>query len=415
MIDNSACVSEESAKVFDVQAALDNILAAIQPLETTETTPLKDALGRTLANDIVSSINVPTATNSALDGYAVHGDDILSTDSATLPVIGTAYAGKPYHGKLRQSTAVRVMTGAKMPDGSDTVIGQERVTTTANSIMIDGTIGGGANVRQAGEDISKGAVVLKKGTLIKAAELGLLASLGIGEVTTLKQPVVAFFSTGDELCSIGEKLTDGKIYDSNRYTLFGMLSALHVEIVDLGVVRDQLDILQQTLVEAAKRADLIITSGGVSVGEADFIKVALQAVGCVNFWKVAMKPGRPLAFGRIQDAHFFGLPGNPVSVMVTFHQFVKPAIQRLAGQTVRKNFTPQIPCLSNLKKKPGRVEYQRGVLEHDSKEGWRVRKTGAQGSGILRSMSEANCLIVLPAECTDIAPGDKVAVQLLDD
>ncbi len=306
------------------------------------------------------------------------------------------------------------MTGAMMPGTTDTVIPQERVEVAGDTIVIGGETRAGDNVRQAGEDIARGTVVLTRGTAIQAADLGLIASLGIAQVQVIRRPVVAFFSTGDELCSIGQPLEDGKIYDSNRYTLFGMLSALNVEIVDMGVIRDRRDRLQRAFSEAAEQADLIITTGGVSVGEADLVKEVLQKTGTVDFWKVAIKPGRPLAFGNIHGTYFFGLPGNPVSVMVTFHQFVKPALKRLAGETPGEAFTATVRCVSKLRKKTGRVEYQRGVLERDAEHGWQVRKTGAQGSGILRSMSEANCLIVLPAESATVEPGSLVEVQLFE-
>ncbi len=298
-----------------------------------------------------------------------------------------------------------------MPDATDTVIIQEHVERVDDVILIDAETKLGANVRQAGEDIATGDIVLEKGTHITPADIGLIASLGIGKVEVTRKLRVAFFSTGDELCSIGEELKNGNIYDSNRYTLFGMLSELSIKIMDMGVIRDDREALQQAFEKAASQADVIITTGGVSVGEADFVKEILQATGSVNFWKVAMKPGRPLAFGKIKDAYFFGLPGNPVSVMVTFYQFVKPAIRHLMAETKTETVTIQVPCISKLKKRPGRVEYQRGILERDENNQWVVRKTGAQGSGILRSMSQANCFIVLPMDSDSVEPGTIVEVQ----
>lgn len=298
-----------------------------------------------------------------------------------------------------------------MPDATDTVIIQEHVERVDDVILIDAETKLGANVRQAGEDIATGDIVLEKGARITPADIGLIASLGLGNVEVTRKLRVAFFSTGDELCAIGEELKDGNIYDSNRYTLFGMLSELNVTIMDMGVIRDDREALQQAFEKAASQADVIITTGGVSVGEADFVKEILQATGSVNFWKVAMKPGRPLAFGKIKDAYFFGLPGNPVSVMVTFYQFVKPAIRHLMAETKTETVTIQVPCISKLKKRPGRVEYQRGILERDKNNQWVVRKTGAQGSGILRSMSQANCFIVLPVNSNSVEPGTIVEVQ----
>jgi molybdopterin molybdotransferase len=399
------CLDDFDPDSLMVSDALKYIYAAISPISEAEIVPIRESLNRVLATDINSSINVPTATNSAMDGYALHGDIIPKQGTSKIKVIGTAFAGKPYQAKVGQGECVRIMTGAVMPEATDTVIIQEHVERTDDEILIDSETKSGSNVRQAGEDIKVGDVILEKGMRIRPADIGLIASLGIGEVEVIRKLRIAFFSTGDELCSIGEELKNGDIYDSNRYTLFGMLSELNVTIMDMGVIRDNREDLQQAFEKAAAQADVIITTGGVSVGEADYVKEILQESGTVNFWKVAMKPGRPMAFGQIKDAHFFGLPGNPVSVMVTFYQFVKPAIRHLMSETETETVTMQVPCISNLKKRPGRVEYQRGILERDENNQWFVRKTGAQGSGILRSMSQANCFIVLPMESASVEPG----------
>ncbi len=407
----NSCMDDFDPDSLIPNDALNKIYTSITPVTESETVPVRDALNRVLARDIVSSINVPTATNSAMDGYALHGHDIPDSGTGELKVVGTSFAGKPYRGKVGDGECVRIMTGAVMPDATDTVIIQEHVERVDDVIRIDAETKPGSNVRQAGEDIASGDVILQKGTRVKPADIGLIASLGIGEVDVIRKLRVAFFSTGDELCSIGEEIKDGNIYDSNRYTLYGMLSELNVTILDMGVIRDKREDLQQAFQSAATQADVIITTGGVSVGEADFVKEILQETGSVNFWKVAMKPGRPLAFGQIDKAHFFGLPGNPVSVMVTFYQFVKPAIRHLMAETETESITMKVPCVSKLKKRPGRVEYQRGILERDENNQWQVKKTGAQGSGILRSMSQANCFIILPMESGTIEPGTIVEVQ----
>ena len=394
-----------------VSDALKNIYTAISPISDSEVVPIRESINRVLSTDIVSTLNVPTATNSAMDGYALSGNDIPKAGTTKIKIIGTAFAGKPYIGKAEQGECIRIMTGAVIPDSTDTVIIQEHVERTDDEILIDSETKPGSNVRQAGEDIAVGDIVLEKGSRIRAADIGVIASLGIGDVEVIRKLRVAFFSTGDELSSIGEELKNGNIYDSNRYTLFGMLSELNVTIMDMGVIRDNREDLQQAFESAATKADVIITTGGVSVGEADYVKEILQETGTVNFWKVAMKPGRPLAFGQIKDAHFFGLPGNPVSVMVTFSQFVKPALRHLMAESETDTFTMRVPCISKLKKRPGRVEYQRGILERDEDNQWVVKKTGAQGSGILRSMSQANCFIVLPMDSASIEPGTIVEVQ----
>lgn len=407
----NSCMDDFDPNSLMVSDALNNIYTAISPVTEYETVPIRESLNRVLSADIVSSLNVPTATNSAMDGYALHGKDIPKEGTSKVKVIGTAFAGKPYQDVVKQGECVRIMTGAVMPDATDTVIIQEHVERTDDEILFDSETQTGSNVRQAGEDIAIGDIVLEKGARIRSADIGVIASLGIGEVDVTRKLRVAFFSTGDELCSIGDELKNGNIYDSNRYTLFGMLSELNVTIMDMGVIRDNSEDLHQAFESAATQADVIITTGGVSVGEADFVKEMLQETGTVNFWKVAMKPGRPLAFGQIKDAHFFGLPGNPVSVMVTFSQFVKPALRHLMAEIETETFTMRVPCISTLKKRPGRVEYQRGILERDENNQWVVKKTGAQGSGILRSMSKANCFIVLPMDSASVEPGSIVEVQ----
>jgi molybdopterin molybdotransferase len=292
---------------------------------------------------------------------------------------------------------------------------QEHVKADGNRVTIGGEHRKGQNLRQAGEDLQRGAAALKRGRRLRAADVGLIASLGIPEIAVYRRLRVAFFSTGDELVSIGTVPQEGQIYDSNRYTIHAMLERLGCEVIDMGVVRDDPKLLEQAFDQAAHAADVVITSGGVSVGEADFVKDLLNQLGEVVFWKIAMKPGRPLAYGRIGGAHFFGLPGNPVSVMVTFYQFVRDALMALSGETpVEPAATFKVPCTSQLKKAPGRTEFQRGILTRGTDGQWSVRVTGEQGSGILRSMSEANCFIILPTEQGNVTPGALVDVQVME-
>jgi molybdopterin molybdotransferase len=329
--------------------------------------------------------------------------------------IGSALAGKPFAGKVGLRQCVRIMTGAVMPEGTDTVVIQEVVQASADHrVRIPGGQKHGQNVRYAGEDLKIGVPVLAPGKSLRPAELGLIASLGIGEVRVKRRLRVAFFATGDELASIGAPLREGEVYDSNRYTLHGMLARLGVEIADLGVVRDDPAQLESAFRKAAQQADVVITTGGVSVGEADFVKQLMAKLGEVLFWKIAMRPGRPMAFGKINNSYLFGLPGNPVAVMVTFYQLVRDALLHLSGRT--DDFSlPLLKATTGeaLRKVPGRTEYQRGIVYYEDTE-WKVRTTGQQGSGVLRSMSEANCFIVLEHERGAVKAGERVAVQLFE-
>ena len=406
-----SCRDEFDPKSLSADAALEQIKAGVSRVKGIEKVAIREALNRILAEDIRSRINVPSGTNSAMDGYAVNSTDIPARGSAELNVLGTAWAGKPFSGKLTAGSCVRIMTGAIMPDGADTVIIQEDVQLTESGITIDGSTRKGDNVRRAGEDIAVGDLILSKGRRLNPADIGLIASLGIAEVCVVRRLRVAFFSTGDELRSIGETLSDGAIYDSNRYTLYGMLERMGANIIDMGVIKDNLGDLEEAFSVAAANADVLITSGGVSVGEADYVKEILAKLGRVDFWKVAIKPGRPLAFGYVRNAVFFGLPGNPVSVMVTFYEFVQPALRKMTGEDDTGILTLKARCESRLKKRPGRVEYQRGILQRDEDGNLTVVKTGAQGSGILRSMSQANCFIILPLDSGGVEPGTIVDVQ----
>ena len=398
-----------------VDKAREVIARFLTPVIATERVHVRASLGRVLAADVISPLDVPSHDNSAMDGYAVRFDDLKADGEVTLRVTGTAFAGTPFSGAVKPGECVRIMTGGVVPQGADTIVMQEHVKAGDGRITVGGGHKKNQHLRRAGEDLKAGAPALKRGQPIRPAEVGLIASLGIPEVEVYRKLRVAFFSTGDELVSIGTPPKEGQIYDSNRYTLYGMLERLGCEVLDMGVVRDDPALLEQAFNKAASAADVVITSGGVSVGEADFVKDLLNRLGEVVFWKIAMKPGRPLAYGRIAGAHFFGLPGNPVSVMITFYQFVRDALLKLSGRDPLEPLaTFEVPCTSALKKAPGRTEFQRGILTRDASGKMSVRVTGEQGSGILRSMSEANCFIILPTDQGNVAPGTLVQVQVME-
>ena len=405
-----SCLDGYDPDALRVDKAREAIRSCLAPIVETESVPVRNALGRVLAEDIVPRINVPAHDNSAMDGYAVRFSDL---EKQPLKEIGTALAGKPFAGKLGAGECVRIMTGAVIPAGADTVVIQEVVKKAGDRVTIPAGQKKAQNVRYAGEDLKVGIPVLRSGKLLTPADIGLVASLGIGEVRVKRKLRVAFFATGDELASIGAPLKEGEVYDSNRYTLHGMLARLGVEIVDLGVVRDAPDLLEKAFRQAAKSADVVITTGGVSVGEADFVKQLMAKLGEVLFWKIAMRPGRPMAFGKVGNAFLFGLPGNPVAVMVTFYQFVRDALIHLSGRNDDALPLLKAVAAENLRKVPGRTEYQRGILFRDQ-DHWKVRTTGQQGSGVLRSMSEANCFIVIEHERAAVKAGELVSVQIFE-
>ena len=406
-----SCQDDYDSVSLTVAEAAGRIQERMRPIDGVEALPLRAAFGRVLAEDVRSSIDVPTGTNSAMDGYALCGAELPAQGTRTFRPVGSAFAGHPYGKPISPGECVRIMTGALLPKGADTVVIQEHAEVSGENVRIGTHTQPGANVRRAGEDIAAGQIVLRRGRRLTAADLGLLASLGTDKATVTRPLKVAYFSTGDELRSSGDPLEPGTIYDSNRYTLHGMLSRPGIESLDLGVVRDVRERVERAFEEAARCADVVLSSGGVSVGEADLVRETLSRLGQIDFWKVAMKPGRPLAFGRIGNAWFFGLPGNPVSVMVTYQQLVEPALRQLEGEHVERPLQFEVPCISRLRKRPGRIEYQRGVLQRGEDGQLVVARTGAQGSGILRSMSEANCYIVLPMDSGGVEPGTTVTVQ----
>jgi len=389
------------------------------PIHSVEKIAIRSALQRVLAEDIVSPIDVPAHDNSAMDGYAFRSSDLDGLKPVALRVVGSAYAGQAFSGTVGPGECVKIMTGAVMPEGCDTVIQQELAEADGkDQITVPfGLIKAGDNRRFRGEDLSAGKPALYKGRIIRPSDIGLMASLGIAEVPVQRRLRVAFFSTGDELRSLGEPLETGSVYDSNRYTLFGMLTRLGCDIIDMGVVKDDPALLEAAVREACENADAVITSGGVSVGAADYTKQIMARLGDMAFWQIGMRPGRPMAFGRInsggKSAYLFGLPGNPVAVMVTFYFFVRDALLHMMGATASPLPQMRVTSASAIGKKSGRTEYQRGILFQENRE-WKVRITGSQGSGILRSMSEANCMVILHPEQGDIEAGDTVDVVLFE-
>lgn len=415
-----SCLSDYDPEALPVAHAQQIIREFITPVHAVEKVALRAALDRVLAADIVSPINVPSHDNSAMDGYAFRGSDLRPDAAITLNIVGTTYAGRAFGGAVAAGECVRIMTGGVMPAHCDTVIPQE-FTRDANedSVTIPaGAVKTGDNRRFKGEDLEAGKPALKKGKTLRPADLGLLASLGIAEVPVQRRLRVAFFSTGDELRSIGESLDEGCVYDSNRYTLYGMLSRLGCDMIDMGVIKDDPDSLEAAFRTACENADAIITSGGVSVGAADYTKQMMATLGDVSFWKIGMRPGRPMAFGKIESngksAYLFGLPGNPVAVMVTFYFLARDALLHMMGAETSPLPLMRVSSQSAIRKKPGRTEYQRGILSRDANGRWQVRVTGSQGSGILRSMSEANCMIVLQHEQGSVNAGDDVDVLLFE-
>ena len=412
-----SCIDGYDPTALPTAKVIEVIRQFVRPVAGFEKVAIRQALGRILAEDIVSPINVPAHDNSAMDGWAVRGSDLSPVSAVTLDEIGASLAGKEFAGKVAPGECVRITTGAVMPHGCDTVIPMELVKTTGKRITMPPGQEAGANRRLAGEDLQKGRPALFAGKRINPAELGLIASLGVPEIKVARKLRVAFFSTGDELKSVGESLREGEVYDSNRYTLFGMLQRLGCDVIDMGVIPDDKAKLEAAFRSAAASADAVITSGGVSVGEADYTKQMMKKLGDVVFWRIAMRPGRPMAFGKISEAgktaYLFGLPGNPVAVMVTFYHFVRGALLHMMGATDTALPVLQARSRDAIRKKPGRTEYQRAILESTQGE-VTVRLTGSQGSGVLRSMSEANCFLVLGHDQASIKPGDLVDVLLFD-
>jgi len=430
---NSPILLTSSLHVNEARKAIANLVSelleeskSLHDLAEIETVALDLAINRILAEDLLSPIDVPAADNSAMDGYAFDGNCLATSISeVSLRVVGTALAGKPYAGKIGAGECLKIMTGAVMPTGCDTVIPQEFTTSSDDQFIHfkSDQLKPGENRRLRGEDLQKDKAAITAGRLLRPSDLGLAASLGIANLKVRRRLKVAILSSGDELRSLGQALDTGCIYDSNRYSLTGLLNRLDLEIIDCGIVHDDPATLKQAFIEAASKADVLISSGGVSVGEADFTKQIMQELGDVGFWKIAMRPGRPMAFGMLKPVPgkssarktlFFGLPGNPVAVMVTFYQFVRSALLQLNGASQTEPPLVQAISETAIRKKPGRTEFQRAILGRNAQGKPSVRLTGGQGAGILRSMSEANCFVILGHDQGNIAAGDWVDIALFD-
>ena len=391
----------------NMQDALDNVCEKIE-------LSVSDALGFGLAKDIYSPINVPSFNNSAMDGYALNHADLLDCDinnPVTLKMIGKSFAGVPYKGELPAGCCIRIMTGAVLPDCADTVVMQERTQATDQNITFTSHPKLNDNVRFAGENIKKGQSVLMQGHKLTARDIPLIASLGLSKVTVYRQLKVAVISSGDELKSLGEPLNEGEIYDSNRYSIIALLSRLNVEVIDFGIIKDDLPLIREAISRADKLADVVITSGGVSVGEADFIKDVLDELGEIGFWKLAIKPGKPFAFGKLPNSVFFGLPGNPVSAMVTLYQLAVPAMIKMSGLNQQPTLRFNALSTVRFKKSPGRTDFQRGNYHIDAQGSLTVTSTGAQGSGVFSSMSQSNCFIVLEEDRGNVEVGETVLIE----
>jgi len=406
------CTDIFEPDLLPVSQAISHILSSLPLIEEDEVINIEKAKSRTLAQDIIASNNVPQHDNSAVDGYALSAKDIPTEGIASLTIMGSAFAGQAYTKAVSSGQCIRIMTGAIIPAGVDTVIMQEQVEVKNNTLYIDHRHSTGQNIRLAGEDLPKGETVLHIGKFITAADIGLMASLGIAKIKVRRKLKIAIASTGNELINIADTPSDNTLYDSNRYSLCALLDRPDIEIINMGILQDTPEALLASFKQASESADMIISTGGVSVGDADHTKTALKQSGQVDFWKIAIKPGRPLAFGHINNSVFFGLPGNPVSVMVTFSQFVLPALEAMLG-IKDKLTTPtlQVKSSENIRKKPGRTEVIRGILQQQTDGAYSVKTTGKQGSGILRSMSLANAFIILEHDRSSVQVGESVTVQ----
>jgi molybdopterin molybdotransferase len=395
--------------MISVADGRNRILAQIAGPTAPEVVPVTKALARVLAEAVTAPFDVPPADNSAVDGYAVTSGDIPPSARRDLEIVAELPAGAVFAGRLQPGQAIRIMTGAPMPAGADTVYPQEDVAVDGARLTV-GPIAKGVNVRLRGEDVEAGAIVIERGTALRPQEIGLITSLGLWQVAVHRRPRVALLSTGDEVAEPGAPRRPGQIYDANRFTLRGLVEQCGGEVLDLGIVPDVRETLTARLEEASAAADVVLTSGGVSVGVYDLVKAVLDERGSIHFWQVKMQPGRPLAVGRLHGAHFFGLPGNPVASMLAFMLFVRPALWKLAGRTALAPETWHARAAEPMRKKRGRMEFKRGVLRY-ADGAWEVRTTGPQGSGILSSMVAGNCLVILDEDRGDVAPGEVVTVE----
>lgn len=411
MIDS--CSIETNGLISIVQA-IQKINESIEPISSSEWVVLKQALGRVLSKPVYSSLDIPADNNSAMDGYAFSSADRIQNQSFSLSLVGTSWAGTPYSGKLKKGECIRIFTGAVVPSEADSIIMQEQVEKSANNILFPASTKTKQHIRVAGGDIQKNQLLLSAQKQLTAVDIGLLASAGIYDVAVYRKLNIAFFSTGDELSPIGRSLKPGQIYDSNRYTLSSLLDNRNYNVTDLGVIADDKQQIKQTLLSATQSQDVIITTGGASVGDADYIKEILDECGEVGFWKIAIKPGKPLAFGKIKNCYFFGLPGNPVSVIATYHKIVAPALQQLSAMPVKNSIQLRAVCNSTLRKEKGRQEYQRGILTQRDSGEFVVESAGKQDSNIMSAMSKANCYIVLATDSEGVTAGEHVIVEPFD-
>ncbi|TOD37913.1 bifunctional molybdopterin-guanine dinucleotide biosynthesis adaptor protein MobB/molybdopterin molybdotransferase MoeA [Vibrio parahaemolyticus] len=405
---DAACCDTLSPAFLSVVQGQEKILSLVNTVSEIEACKIENAYGRVLAEHIISPVNVPQYTNSAMDGYAIRSDDV---DRDSYQVVAEVMAGHAYDQPLEVGQAVKIMTGAPTPLNGDTVVMREQASQEGDKVTFNGSnIKAGQNVRQAGEDLAIGSDVFTAGTRLASPEMGMIASLGFGEANVFRKLKVAVFSTGDEVQAPGTEQKANSIYDSNRFTIMGMLEKLGCEILDFGILEDNEQLMIEALENASAQADVVMTSGGVSVGDADYIKLALDKLGQIDFWRINMRPGRPLAFGQINNKPFFGLPGNPVAVMVSFINFVEPALRKMQGEQGWKPLKVNAIATENLRSRQGRTEFSRGVYELDDTGRLTVRTTGKQGSGILRSMSEANCLIEISPAIDTVKAGESVTI-----
>lgn len=393
-----------------VDKAIDAILSSINAITDYETKPIFDAVNNVLADDVISNINVPISDNSAMDGYAL----CLSENLSNYKVIADVFAGDIFTTPLKIGECVRIMTGAAIPENTTAVVMQEKVTREDNLITLTAPVTLGDNIRLAGEDIKINTAILNRGKKLKPADIGLLASIGISHVKVLKPVTVVVFSTGNELIAPGNPLPKGAIYESNRAVLIPYLQSLNYHVIDLGIIPDDQKEIEAAFAQADKLGNVVISSGGVSVGEADFTKEVLDKIGSIEFWKIAMKPGKPFAFGKLSSSHFFGLPGNPVSSLVTFMQLVLPALEKLSGQYIKSTHRLTATTTQPIKKRPGRTDFQRAIATVNSNGNFTVEPMPFQGSGVLTSMSRANCFIVLPAESGSLPENSNVEIELFE-
>ncbi|EPI4953862.1 TPA: bifunctional molybdopterin-guanine dinucleotide biosynthesis adaptor protein MobB/molybdopterin molybdotransferase MoeA [Vibrio parahaemolyticus] len=405
---DAACCDTLSPAFLSVVQGQEKILSLVNTISEIEACKIENAYGRVLAEDIISPVNVPQYTNSAMDGYAIRSDDV---DRDSYQIVAEVMAGHAYDQPLEVGQAVKIMTGAPTPRNGDTVVMREQASQEGDNVTFNGAnIKAGQNVRQAGEDLAIGSDVFTAGTRLASPEMGMIASLGFGEANVFRKLKVAVFSTGDEVQAPGTEQKANSIYDSNRFTIMGMLEKLGCEILDFGILEDNEQLMIEALENASAQADVVMTSGGVSVGDADYIKLALDKLGQIDFWRINMRPGRPLAFGQINNKPFFGLPGNPVAVMVSFINFVEPALRKMQGEQGWKPLKVNAIATENLRSRQGRTEFSRGIYELDDTGRLTVRTTGKQGSGILRSMSEANCLIEISPAIDTVKAGENVTI-----